>query len=162
MGISRITSSISTSPIRYLGVGLIALAVLASASVTFEPHPQKPARSDCIVGVDLEWSQIPVQEQNHIRNTMFTWRKSEAYFLAKNLLRGISLTEDGSRIYFQFSSDCAQKKEMAITLLKFWQSSGQPFPAYRLVGDPITPSPSTIDLCNDEWRDCPSLVPLVP
>lgn len=109
----------------------------------------KPTRSECIIGFNLDWSNV-TGDRHSIRNS-FADRPVEENRIRALVAMMISL--DGTRIYFQFKSDCAHKADMAFDLIEFWRSKNSDIPKFSRIKNPIIPSLDTIEFSGPYWRD---------
>jgi hypothetical protein len=96
----------------------------------------------------MDWSTIK-SDRVHVLNAM------ENPIGAQRIepLVARMLSEDLSRMYLQFKSNCAHKQDMAEDVLRYWRSKGLDLPKMTRISDPITPSPDTIDAHGPSWSD---------
>lgn len=110
---------------------------------------EKPTRSECIVGFDLDWSLVKTNKHN-VRNSMFNWPSGNERIVH---LTAMAISSDGSHLYFQFSGNCERKKELSATLIGYWRSEGLNLPRFKRIAGTIIPSTKTIDVRGPYWRD---------
>ena len=110
---------------------------------------EKPTRSECIVGFNLDWSQVK-SDRHDVRNSFRDWPSGSRRIVN---LTAMSISLDGSRIYFQFRNDCYKRDEMAATLIGYWQSKACISQGSERIERTITPSTRTIDVRGPSWRD---------
>ena len=108
----------------------------------------KPTRSECTIGFRLDWSGVATQH-NLVRNEMDGPSGAERI----EPLTAMGFTLDRSALFLLFKSDCDSKQEMAAALIKYWRSKSLDLPAFERIPDPITHSPSTIDVHGPHWSD---------
>jgi hypothetical protein len=107
---------------------------------------QKPTRTECIIGFNLDWSDVRANRSD-VRNALdrpFGQNRIEA-------LAAMFISRDGLRLYLQFAHNCHEKQQMANALIAFWRSQGLDLPRFVRIEDPIVPSPSTIDVRGPAW-----------
>ena len=111
--------------------------------------PAKPTRSECIVGFNLDWSQVK-SDRNDVLNSFVNWPLGSPRI---GRLTAMSISLDGSQIYFQFNKNCYKSDEMAATLIGYWRSKGLDLPRFERIAGTIGPSTQTIDVRGPYWRD---------
>lgn len=122
----------------------MAWLVLGKADAT-----EKPTRRECIVGFNLDWSRIK-SDRHDVRNSLRDW-PSESQRIAD--LTAMSISLDGSKIYFQFRKNCYKREEMTTALIGYWRSKGLDLPRFERIEGTVTPSTRTIDVSGLDWRD---------
>jgi hypothetical protein len=92
-----------------------------------------PARTECIVGFDLDWSKVRT-DALAIRNAMNVppwdrWRVGP--------LAAIVISSDGSHMYLQYERDCEDRSELADKLILYWKERNPRLPEFRHIEGPI-------------------------
>jgi hypothetical protein len=110
---------------------------------------EKPTRSECIIGFNMDWSKVK-SDRYLVRNS-FVHMPPGNRRIARLTSRAMS--DDRTRLYFQFAYDCEKQAEMAATLIEYWRSEGLDLPRFERIEGTITPSVQTIDVQGPFWRD---------
>jgi hypothetical protein len=124
----------------------IAFSTCLIASTT--TAATKPTRSECIIGFNLNWSSV--KNPDDVRNSMGHW-SLEVHKVEP--LGAMVFSFDGSRLYFQYQSDCDNKTHMAAAVIAYWHAQGLDLPGFERIADPIQPSPREIDVQGPYWSD---------
>ncbi len=129
-------------------VRLTLLSLLLFASIPALAD-QKPTRSECIIGYDLDWTGVKADPYDALE----TMSRLRIEHQKSKRLAGMSVRSGGAKIYLQFKSRCESKEQMATELIRFWRSQDLDLPDFERLPDPIKPSPDTIDRRGPYWRD---------
>lgn len=121
----------------------LALAVLPVAD-----NSAKPTRSECIIGLKLDWSEVE-SDPDDVRNSLVRWPLASRV----SAFAAMAISLEGDRMYFQFTRNCDEKQLMAAQLMSFWRDQGLELPNFDRIDDPIAPSTRTIDARGPYWRD---------
>ena len=89
----------------------------------------------------MDWSAVKTA-QVHVVNSME--HPGGAQRIKPLIAR--MLSEDLSRMYLQFKSNCVHKQDMAEDVFRYWRSKGLDLPKMTRIQDPIIPAPDTIDV----------------
>jgi hypothetical protein len=135
-------------PQRAVLASLVCVAMAFAAVVGFAAA-QKPTRSECIVGFDLDWSRV-VTNRHDILNSLFDKPTIDP---KTKVSVAVAVSTNGTRLYLQFRDQCSRKVEMAANLVAFWRSEGLELPVFDPIKGPIIPSPTTIDVQGPHWSD---------
>jgi Rap1a immunity proteins len=124
---------------------VVILCILPNTAVL-----SKPTRSECIIGYNLDWSNV--RDRHSVQDAMLIPLNSSrtAQFVAAQ-----SFSFDNSMLFLQYKDHCDQRREMAAQLIQYWKATGIDLPRLSIIAGPIEPSPSTIDVQGSAWRDSP-------
>lgn len=116
-----------------------------------------PLRADCIVQVDLDWSEVGVRldasERSRLVPDAMTAAMSHGAEIERpNLATAYPVID---RVYFQFSENCEARLDQADRIM-FVIAPYFAYPVhYEIVRDRVNPGPHTIDVWGPYWRDRP-------
>lgn len=126
----------------FLLAPLPSTAVLASG---------KPSRSECIAGYRIEWPDL-ARDRHGIVNSIADdgFRRSVP---DSGLIAAIAFNENHTALYFQLVRECQRKWEVSQAFLDAWKGAKEDVPLFSGISGVIVPSPSTIDVQGEYWRD---------
>jgi hypothetical protein len=127
----------------------LTLACIASLILSPAMAGPKPTRSECIIGFKLDWSGVKGDPAD-VRNSWDFRHDDPAWW---EVFAGYVISPQGKRLYLQFAKDCDRKAEMAAELIESWRSKHLELPNFERLKEPIIPSPWTIDIQGEAWRD---------
>lgn len=125
---------------------ILVSLVLLSCNPTFADT--KPSRSECIIGFNLDWSDVRADRRD-IANSIAEVNRTQRI----DTLAALRFAPHQSVLYLMFKNDCEKKEEMASAQIEIWRENGLDLPAFEQINDPIIPSPRTIDVTGPHWRD---------
>lgn len=131
-----------------VGASLMCLTLVSNSSGHADPRPM---RSECIIGFQLDWSQVKAGRHG-VRNSLHLGPEGAQRIKAQP---AIAISQDGTRLYLQFRHDCEKKQDLAAEVMAFWQSKALDLPRFERIRGPIAPSPDTIEVWGPSWKDRP-------
>ncbi|MEH6708992.1 MAG: hypothetical protein V7667_13580 [Alloalcanivorax venustensis] len=132
-------------------VRVFALLLFIAMIALVNAEESKPARSDCIFRVDLDWSGFSGNKQDAL--TALVKSVVQAPSMGFNQVPPSVAVQgaDQQYLYFQLTDDCgAQRLDSAKKLLSHVHRGG--LPAFTLNTAPFSPGKDTIQVTGPWWR----------
>jgi hypothetical protein len=131
-------------PVVFVFFGFTALSSLRGDS---DSHKALPERVDCIAGAELMWDRDDIDRVAVLNQIGDVFNLVLAFPVAAEAV------QERRYVYMIFTENCEAKDLMMEQIMEVLRHSIDAFPGYRIIQEPIFPSPRTIQAWGDEWSD---------
>ncbi|QJD60378.1 hypothetical protein HG264_16600 [Pseudomonas sp. gcc21] len=141
-------------------VTVILLALLATGLFFFSDAADEPlySRQDCIQKVVFDWGDRSSTEIEEVISEMadalrIDWTKKDPN-VTTNIPDFSFPYAQRNEWYLQYREGCEQKRTQTVELIeRVLAPSISEMPGYMITDEQVTPSPKTIDVRGEQWKD---------